>query len=54
MSKTFQIDDIYDPQSRFDNLQNIEPDFWKKSWLRTTEELMLQYRIPFFRYLFTV
>lgn len=33
MSKTFQIDDIYDPQSRFDNLQNIEPEFWKKKKL---------------------
>ncbi len=27
------LDDDYDPQSRFDNMEGIEPEFWKKKKL---------------------
>ena len=29
-NKEIDIEDEYDPQSRYDNLDNFEPEFWKK------------------------
>ena len=32
-SDNYIIEDDYDPQSRFDNMEGIEPEFWKKKKL---------------------